>query len=205
MSQITRGVRAIFSSPRVYDSFQNLMGASRMRQELVRDYIRPLPGMRILDVGCGTAEIIGFLPEDVGYWGYDISPRYVDAAKVRFGTRGHFHCGLLDVQQVDSLPKFDIVMALGVLHHLNDAEACGLFELAKRALRPDGRVVTIDPCFAERQNPIARFLISQDRGQNVRTAEAYRALPKPNFSGTQGQVRHRSWIPYTHWVMECKL
>lgn len=204
MSQITSGIRSIFSSPRVYDGFQNLMGASRMRQELVNDFIRPTPGMRLLDIGCGTAEILGFLPEDVHYWGYDISPRYIDAAQLRFGTRGHFHCGPLDAQQLDQLPQFDLVIATGVLHHLDDGEASGLFELAKHALTRDGRVVTIDPCLAPGQNPIARFLIANDRGQNVRDAAAYRELPRSNFTNIDGQLRHRRWIPYTHLVMECK-
>ena len=204
MSQITNGVRAIFSSPRIYDGFQKVMGATRIRRELVRDFIRPKLGMRLLDIGCGTAEIVSFLPNEVGYWGYDISPRYIDAARARFSNRGNFYCGLFDSQQVARLPKFDIVIAIGVLHHLNDDEARSLFVLASDALDPDGRVVTIDPCFAPDQNPIARFLISQDRGQNVRSAEEYRALPHSKFGRIDGQVRHRNWIPYTHWVMECK-
>lgn len=204
MGQVTRGVRAIFSHPRIYDAFQNVMGASPIRKELVREFFRPAPGMRLLDIGCGTAEIIPFLPEDVEYWGFDISARYIAAARARFGSRGHFECGLLDQDRLGELPHFDLAIALGVLHHLDDVQARDLFKLAERALKPDGRVVTIDPCFAGSQNPIARFLISRDRGQNVRTAEEYRALPQSTFADIDGRVRHRRWIPYTHWVMECK-
>jgi hypothetical protein len=29
-------------------------------------------------------------------------------------------------------------------------------------------------------------------------------LPQDSFGDIKGLVRHRSWIPYTHWVMECK-
>src|SRR4051794_21083542 len=184
MSQVTRGARAIFSSPKVYDAFQNIMGAARLRQEFVRELIRPVPGMRILDIGCGTAEILSFLPDSVQYWGYDISAPYIEAAKRKFGSRGHFECGLLDAECVDKLPQFDLAIAAGVLHHLDDEQAKNLCRLAERALKPDGRLVTTDPCFAVGQNPIARFLISRDRGQNVRTSEQYRALPSSVF----GQV-----------------
>lgn len=204
MSQITSGVRAIFSSARIYDAFQNLLGASHIRRELVREFMRPVPGMRVLDIGCGTGEIIDFLPESVEYFGYDISPRYIDSAKRRFGKRAHFHCGIFDAQQANRLQPFDLVIALGVLHHISDIEACNLFKLAKGTLKPTGRVVTIDPCFVKDQNPFAHFLISHDRGQNVRTAEAYCALPGLNFGKIDGKLRHRSRIPYTEWVMECR-
>lgn len=203
MSQITHGLRAVFSNPRIYDSFQNLLGAADIRKDLVRNQMRLQAGMRVLDIGCGTAEIIDFLPPEVGYWGFDISAPYIDAAKLRFGARGTFHCGILDGQQVARLPKFDLVIALGVLHHLSDSEALGLFELAKAALVPAGRVVTIDPCFVAGQNPLAHFLIASDRGRNVRDQSGYRALPINSFREVDGFIRRRSRIPYTEWVMEC--
>jgi SAM-dependent methyltransferase len=204
MSQVTRGVRAVFSHPRVYDAFQDVMGATGIREELVREFFRPTPAMRVLDIGCGTGEIVRFLPRDVEYWGFDISAPYIEAAKARLGDRGHFECGLLGARRIDELPRFDLAIALGVLHHLEDGPAQELFTLARRALTPKGRVVTIDPCFVVGQNPIARFLISRDRGQNVRTADAYRMLATSAFGDIQGLIRHRTWIPYTHWVMECK-
>lgn len=204
MSQVTHGLRAIFSHPRIYDGFQDLMGASRVREELVREFIRPHPGMKLLDIGCGTAVVLDFLPKTVEYWGFDISERYIAAASRRFFGRGQFHCGLFDAAQLADLPPFDVVIATGLLHHLEDAEARKLFDLTKRALKPNGRMITIDPCLAGGQNPIARFLINSDRGQNVRSSQGYRALPEQHFSQVSGQLRHRSWIPYTHWIMECK-
>src|SRR3954451_4683733 len=142
MAQVTRGMRAIFSHPRIYDAFQDLMGATPIRVELVQEFLRPTPGMRLLDIGCGTAEILRFLPPGVEYWGFDISAPYIEAANARFGDRGHFECGLLDPARLDDLPRFDLTIALGVLHHLDDDQARNLFSLARTALKPDGRVVT---------------------------------------------------------------
>lgn len=202
MAQITSGLRAILSSPAIYDAFQNIMGADRIRRELVANYIRPAVGMRILDIGCGTARILDYLP-DVDYHGFDLSQRYIDEAQRRCGDRGHFRCALVEQATLDDMPPFDIVLAVGVLHHLDDNSALSLLNLAKCALRPGGRLVTIDPCYDLAQNPVARFLVSRDRGQNVRSGGAYRELAYNVFAHVQGEVRHRAWIPYTHWVMEC--
>ncbi|PBA31089.1 methyltransferase [Mycobacterium intracellulare] len=203
MTQVTSGVRAALSHPVVYEAFQRIMGAKRVREWIVRDLIRPLPGMRILDLGCGPAEILAYLPNDVAYKGYDMSAEYVAAAKAKFGGRGTFHCRLLEQTEAATLEPFDLVMGIGVLHHLDDHTARQFMTLAKTGLAPGGRVVTLDPCYAPKQNPIARFLISKDRGQHVRDEAGYRTLAEGVFTSIKGAVRHQVWIPYTHWSMEC--
>lgn len=202
MSQVTSGFRAILSHPVVYATFQNLMGARSGSQRLVREYIRPEPGMRVLDIGCGPAGILEYLPE-VEYWGFDISEAYIAAARKRFGKQGHFVCRLLTADTLSSLPSFDLVLALGLLHHLDDTAAAECFSLAHMALKPGGRLVTVDPCLEEGQNPVARILIKMDRGQNVRTRPEYDALASSRFQTRSVIVRHSTWIPYTHCIMEC--
>lgn len=203
MSQITSGIRSILSRPGIYNLSQNIMGGRRIRDELVNEMIHPVPGMRILDIGCGTAEILGHLPDGVEYWGYDISQEYIDYAERRYGDRGTFHCGLFDGSEMDGLPKFDVIIATGLLHHLNDEEAQKLFILAHAALKAGGRIITIDPCLAPGQNLMARYLINCDRGQNVRDQAGYHNLAKRIFQKSEGMLRHRTWIPYTHWIMVC--
>lgn len=203
MGQTTTGLFSILSYPIIYDWLQYLMGAEKGRRELVASFIKPAEHGRILDIGCGTADILAYLPAGVVYCGYDISREYVEAARRRFGTRGHFHCGQIDRETLGNLPKSDIVLALGVLHHLDDDVAANLFALAREALGEGGRLVTIDPCLAAGQNPIARFLIRHDRGQNVRDADGYLSLARQAFPKARGTLRHRRWIPYTHWIMEC--
>lgn len=204
MGQITNGVRSILSRPVVYDALQGLMGARKIRQELVSEFIRPAHDCLVVDVGCGTAEIVEYFDQSVRYIGFDISAEYIDAAKSRYGGRGEFRNGLFTEQAVAGISKADIVIALGVLHHLDDAEASHLFSIAFQALRVGGRMITIDPCFAVGQNPIARFLISKDRGQNVRDQDGYYALASSSFNEVTGVLRHRTWVPYTHWIMECR-
>lgn len=205
MAQVTTGIRAMLSHPAVYNTLQHLMGADKLRAFNVQQHVRPFPGMRVLDLGCGTAEYLHALPTDIVYVGYDMSPEYIAAARKRFGDRGTFHCGLLEQAEVATVEPFDLVLGTGVLHHLDDAAARQFMSVASAALKPGGRIYTVDPCYAPGQNPIARFLISHDRGQHVRDAEGYLALARGLAAEVTGRLVHRAWVPYTRWHMECRM
>ena len=204
MGQITTGLRAVLSHPWIYDAFQNIMGARSVRRSFSTTFIRAYPGCRLLDIGCGTAWILEYLPGNIDYWGYDINPKYIAAARAKFGKRGTFACRLFEESELAGILPFDIVIAAGLIHHLDDDTARNVIHLARLALRPGGRFVSFDPVFAASQNPIARFIVSRDRGQHVRDVDGYLALARHEFHLVEGMVRHRIWIPYNHWFMECK-
>lgn len=203
MAQITNGIRAILSHPFIYSSFQLLMGARMLWQDFAATSIRPFPGMQILDIGCGPADILAYLP-DVDYWGFDISEKYINHARTKYGKRGHFHCQTLQLTDLAQLPLFDIVLALGLLHHLDDPTAESIMQLAFQALKSGGLLLTIDPCLQPSQNRMARFLICHDRGQNVRNKYGYQAIAKSCFLDPEIVVRHKVWVPYTHCLMKCQ-
>ena len=203
MGQITSGLRAVLSSAGVYNLFQHAVGAERARREFVHKYVRPQAGDRVLDIGCGTGEILEHLPA-TEYFGFDASQEYIDSASARFGSRGRFACETVTSKTLQTLAAFDIVLAVGILHHLDDHEAIALLTLAKNALVPGGRLITLDVCYVEGQSPIARFIISRDRGQNVRNNAGYEGLARAVFVRVEGVVRHDlARVPLTHLIMEC--
>ncbi len=202
--QTTTGIRSVLSHPIFYDATQRLLGARRGQSRFVRHYVRPSKTDTILDIGCGTASLLEFIPLGTSYVGYDLNENYIEAARRRFGTRGSFRVGAVNEIELESLPQFDIVIASGILHHLNDDETRQFFQLAQDTLKAGGRLITIDPCYEHGQNPIARWLIRMDRGRNVREASAYLALAHEVFADTTRTVEHRRWIPYTHCLMECR-
>lgn len=206
MSEITHGVRSVLSYSGIYDLFQWLMGAKHGRTIFASQYIKAQTGDYVLDIGCGTAEIRLFLPE-VEYLGFDPSARYIEAAKRRLRETqktGMLLHATLDEAALVELPKFDIVLVSGVLHHLSDDEVIQLAKLAKSALKEGGRLITIDPCIAEGQSLVARYLANHDRGQHVRDVKGYKTLMSSVFTSVICDVRpDLTWLPYTHLLMEC--
>ncbi|MBC8146147.1 MAG: class I SAM-dependent methyltransferase [bacterium] len=203
MSQITTGIRSILNVSAVYDLMQNVVGARKNRQTFVETFVRPSVGDVILDVGCGTGDILESLPE-VAYYGCDISQDYIDTAKQRFGARGTFFCQPLNAELIAALPALDRVIMHGVMHHMSDDLVLEVMFLAKSGLKPGGRFVTVDPSFTDDQSRVARYLISRDRGQCVRTPAGYLALAKKVFPESEVVVRHDlNRIPYTHAILSC--
>ena len=202
MSQLTTGIHAILGNPKMYDVFQNIIGANKFRSIYANEYVALNGTERILDIGCGTARILDYLPATVDYIGFDASSDYIAAAKAHFGERGQFICQYVDEMAIEDMGKFDIVMANGLIHHLNDAEVTNLCRISSIALRDGGRMVTHDPCFSNMQSRLADYIISRDRGQNVRFGEGYAALLHPFFREVNLNIRHDMLnIPYNHAII----
>jgi SAM-dependent methyltransferase len=190
-------IKRSFSDPRIYILVQKTLGATRLRCIAVDEFLAPLPGERILDIGCGPGDILEILPE-VDYVGFDTEPGYIDYAKRRYRGRGEFHCELFEERHAAQLASFDGIMLLGVLHHLDDAYACRLLSLLARILKPGGRLVTLDPCFTEDQSKAARWVAMQDRGVFVRNAAGYESLMQGSFKNRHAEIRHNTTrIPST--------
>jgi cyclopropane fatty-acyl-phospholipid synthase-like methyltransferase len=166
--------------------------------------VRPTEGDRILDIGCGTGDILDHLPP-VDYTGFDLSDEYVRAARSRYGDRGTFRqADVLDADLSGERP-FDIVIAMGILHHLDDDGARRLVEIARAALRAEGRFVTWDGTFVDGQPRAARWLIERDRGEYVRDPEGYARIAREVFSDVDVQVVNDGLrVPYTHCVLDAR-
>jgi len=196
-------IRPILDRPFFYDFYHLLIGANYRSRVLVRDYIRPRPSDRILDLGCGPGRMIRFFP-DCSYVGVDANESYILSAQKRYGRRGEFICQRVTHHSVQQLGAFDIVLALGLVHHLNDVEAQDLFRAGQAALKLAGRMITNDGCYAPGQSFAERYLLSRDRGRFVRTQEQYLELAGGSFSQVTAHLREDLLrIPYTHLIMAC--
>lgn len=197
------GIARVLGVPRIYSWFADCIGGDA-RSAYTREYVRPVAGQRIVDIGCGPADIVSELPDGVEYVGFDMSPQYIDAARARFGDRASFYCQSISSELGVCAGRFDIAMANGVLHHLDDAQALELLTLARASLADGGRLVTLDGCYIPNQPAIARLLLKMDRGKHVRAAEAYVELAGRAFGTVVPHLRQDLLrVPYTHLIMEC--
>jgi len=141
----------------------------------------------------------------VEYIGFDVSERLIKRARRVYGDRGQFYCKDLNDKSCRELGEFDIVIATGVVHHLDDDEALRLFELSRSVLRPGGRLVTLDGCYTETQSRVARRILSMDRGRFVRTEAEYRRLASQQFGHVESTVYDKLLrIPSSIVIMECR-
>jgi len=103
----------------------------------------PVPGARLLDVGCGVGERL----ESFGRLGYEVHgldflPAAVEHLRARLGIDAT--CG--DIDELDQLfpeSSFDVVTAFQVVEHVHDARA--LLARCFRVLRPRGWFVATIP------------------------------------------------------------
>lgn len=193
----------ILQNPLIYWSYQKLVGGDTARKLFIKNNVKPVEGKKILDIGCGPGNILDFLPK-MDYYGFDIDADYIEAAKQNYGHRGTFMCSNIKEFMVPGPGTFDIVIAIGIIHHLNDEDAKNLFRIAKKALKPNGQFITLDGCFVKEQHIISRFLLKQDRGKHIRNQYEYEVLANHNFLTVNSVIEHNYFhIPYTLLIMEC--
>jgi SAM-dependent methyltransferase len=194
-----RGLWLPLSSPIIYEAFHHLIGARSWLKRFTHDVIRAGAADRLLDIGCGPGALLRYLPAQTAYTGFDRNQAYIDRARRTHRGRGEFICDDLANLAEYALPPVDVAVAIGILHHLDDDLALHLLRTTVGALKPGGRLITVDPCYHNAQSSLQRLFMSYDRGMHVRPFEQYIALcasvfPEPKATLKQG------YFPFPHTI-----
>jgi SAM-dependent methyltransferase len=193
----------ILSSPPFYLAYQTLVGGIRARERCIAEHVRPVSGLTVLDIGCGPGYAITYFPQPK-YYGFDVSPKYIRYAQARFSAHGRFFCGVFDESTAGAVPPVDVVLLMGLLHHLDDNEAVKLLTTIKQVMKPEGRLVTLDGGYKNGQSTIAKTFLDNDRGNHIRYASGYVKIADKVFGRVQSYIREDLFrIPYTTVVLLC--
>ena len=203
--QSDSGLLGWLKVPSVYNVFSAAVGGNVLRRRLMQNHVRAKPGDKVIDIGCGSAQVLQYLP-GVDYIGIDINPDYIAFTRRTYGNKGTFLVG--DTQFFRGDPRFkdaDIMMAFGLLHHLDDEEAEQCIRFAYDALNTTGRFVCHEPCWIPSQGAISKYIMSTDRGRNIRTEQQYCQLAAKAFKRVDTWVDMKPMrIPYVTIVLECE-
>ena len=203
VSHRSTGLYKALELPGVYRRFQALLGGPAALERFVSEFVRPFEGMRVLDAGCGAGSLLEYLPATVRYVGFDANPSCIGAATRRYGQRGRFFCARVGEEPARFEEEaFDLVVAVGLLHHLADADADQLLGMAAWVLAPGGAFVSLDGTLHHGQSWASALLARLDRGSEVRSPEAYRRLVEPHFPRVEDWlVTDMLAVPYSYCIM----
>ena len=199
------GLQGWLKVPLLYNLLQDAIGGNALRQRFIRNHVRAKAGDKVIDIGCGPAQIVPWLPE-VDYLGLDINPACIASAKRMHPGTGTFVVGNTESLGDDSrFRDADVVIGLGILHHLGDKEAEHCVRFAHRALKQGGRFVCFEACWVPNQGFLSRYIMSKDPGQNIRTEQMYRQLVGDVFKNVNAWVDTKPLrIPYVMIFLECQ-
>ncbi len=139
------------------------------------DHLAIQPGEAVLEVGCGTGQLTGWLAEQAApgtVVAVDFAPAMVDAARSK-GIPAEFR--VADVCRDDlGADRFDLVLCFHSFPHFRDHPAA-LRNLA-RALKPGGRLLVMHLCGSEAINAFHSGVGGAVSGDHLPAAHAWPAL-----------------------------
>jgi ubiquinone/menaquinone biosynthesis C-methylase UbiE len=198
------GIHNVLRIPATYNLVENLLGAERATAMFLSEYIKPKENDVILDFGAGTGAIYEKLKStsNLTYVAIEPNPAYVAQIKERFDKNSQ-HLAL--VGTVDKLvelnQKFDKILLVAVLHHLDRELIDIVLRELPKYLNKEGELITLDPIKHKSQNLIAKLLIALDRGKSIMSIEEYQKVLLKHNKDFKIYIRKDLLnVPYSHVI-----
>lgn len=190
----------VFDRPKLYELFQSIVSRHGTLDTVKNEIVKPDQIKSVLDFGCGIGNH-SELFKSAHYLGIEPLEACVAVANEKYASSMvEFKMGNhLDLK---SLPvsSFDLVIAIGVLHHIDSEVFIEFVKEAFRILKPGARLTTFDPVFHKEQSKMSEWIVKQDRGSWVRTESEYLEIIQSNFQGIIDTKIYSKLlrIPYDH-------
>lgn len=155
-------------------------------------------GINILDVGSGTGTISPLFSK-CNYVGIDVDEKLVDFSKKNYP----FLFKKMDAQKLN-FPNnyFDVILILGVIHHLSNKQSEKILEGVKRVLKKKGTTLIVEAIPSlDKYNYAGRLLRKLDEGHNIRRLEEYEDIFKKFFKINKTYKKRGGLVDYGVFVL----
>ncbi|MGI5498715.1 class I SAM-dependent methyltransferase [Lentzea sp. CA-135723] len=128
-----------------YDLVHQVSALARVHAEMV-ELARPQPGQRVLDVGCGTGNLLRATAKrhrDVELSGVDPDLKMLARAERKLRRRARLDRGYAQELGFPGA-TFDVVFSSLMLHHLDTTSKDEMLAEVRRVLKPGGVLVLAD-------------------------------------------------------------
>jgi 2-polyprenyl-3-methyl-5-hydroxy-6-metoxy-1,4-benzoquinol methylase len=160
-------LKDILDYPLVWYLFRTILdltfGVDRKRKLLLEKWgIRGFE-MSVLDVGCGIGQFSDITKGE--YLGVDLNRDFVlRASKVNSAANVKFRCVNVKDLSLEG-KKFEVVLLIGILHHLDESTSRSLLSLLKDVTE---QYLVVMEVIQEQTNFLGRWIKDNDRGEFVR-------------------------------------
>ena len=180
------GIRKVLSLGILYKTVQFVFSEKNSKKYILENIVEPAgENCRLLDIGCGPGNLISFMPKSVDYIGFDVNPNYIETAQAANESRPNSDFVLAQTSEMfsnDNLPddSVDVAIVHGVFHHVNDEIASEMLDLASKKLKKGGVLLTLEPLWYEGQSGFRKWLMSKDRGKNIKQEADWKSFYQTN-------------------------
>lgn len=194
-----------------YNLYQNLIGCRSFLKRYVETFIlaeiNNKNSVKILDIGCGTGNIVPFIPDKCEYTGVDSSENYINYLTRKYSHKKNFNFIAKNVK--DSLginSKYDVIISEALVSSLDDNNFEILLSAMKKNLKDGGKIIISDMNYKDNYCAFEKFLLKNERGKYIRGQEDYKRIIEKHFSIEKiTELKKVYRIPYHKIVFECRV
>lgn len=161
----------------------------------------PEGDIKVLDLGSGLGNLAPlFSPKN--YLGVELDPQLVDLAK-KDCLKYNFVRG--DIATFSNNQRYDLVIVIGVLHHINDQQLDRALNVIGKHLKKDGRAIILEaipPIY--KWNLPGRFIRSLDQGNFIRSYDDYKQKISKKLTVIYSGTKKGGIVDYAFFVVTNK-
>lgn len=139
-------------------------------KKIIRTELVSAKYSNVIDVGCGTG-VLSSLFDKKKYFGFDIDPSIIKHAKIKHPG---YKFAVGNIVNFKIKKKYDLVIVIGVLHHLDDADLTKSVQTLNSLLSDDGKIVIIEAIYPiHKWNVVGQLIRNVDKGNHIRNTSDY--------------------------------